>query len=130
MRGFIYHKDTGEIMGQIDAPNEGMIAAQVFDTAHFYYVGEANIVTDFFPGGVKAIRPTMTVSQSKQEVVADSVDSVTITGIPSGATIRWNEVEQIADGNDIEFVTDIIGEHKLQITLWPFQDAEVTINAI
>jgi len=121
-----YIISTGQIIGHGFTNSDTVIV----DDGCAYIEAKHDADTKYIVNGEIADRPTMTVSQSKQEVVADSVDSVIITGIPSGATIRWNATEQTADGNDIEFVTDIIGEHKLHITLWPYQDAEVTINAI
>jgi len=119
---------TGEITQNMNVPigtkelqcldGEGYVEGE-YDSKYFYY--SDNGMTD---------RPEISLAMNKVQIIANMVDASIISGIPSGAKINWNYTEQIADGSDIEFVTDIIGEHKLQITLWPYQDAEVTINAI
>jgi len=122
-----YSIETGKIIGNVTCSYE-VIPPPV--EGYQNIEGEFDSATQYIAEGVVTDRPAMVVGLSKQEIAADAVDMAIISGIPSGATIRWNETEQIADGSDVEFVTDIIGEHRLHITLWPYQDAEVTINAI
>jgi len=123
----VYHQSTGKIWGVYSCPSSTNDAQ--CPENHSWIDGDYNSDLYFFDDGMKQ-RPTMQIITSASEITPNSADASIISGIPSGATIRWNNTEQIADGSDIEFVTDIIGEHKLQITLWPYQDAEVTINAI
>ena len=102
----------------------------VAEEGHAYLEAVSNDMSQYVNDGAIVDKPLLSVIVDKPTITADGSDVVTITGIPEGATVRWNDMEMIADGNDIEFMTDIVGEHKLRITLWPYKDAEVTIHAI
>ena len=124
---------TGRIRGTVVCPEE-WYELQLLEGEDYV---ESNINQDDFDINLYRIvdgeiveKSPMSFSIDKSQIYADGVDIAAITGVPSGAIIRCKDTEQIADGTDVEFVTDIIGEHKLQITLWPYQDAEVIINAI
>lgn len=49
-----------------------------------------------------------------------------LRGVPSGASIRIGESVYEADGSEIELEFDHPGTYSLRITLWPYQDLELT----
>lgn len=92
--------------------------------------GHCVIATSYVTGEEQiAERPIIHTTLSVPTIQANGTDICLISGIPEGATVTSSEFFIVADGSDLEFVTDIPGEHKLKITLWPYMDAEVVIDA-
>jgi len=129
----IFNPLTGEIARTVECPQASYLSqvnegeGYVFsDVEQALFVIEAHYVVD----DVIVPRPTLSFILSINTITANGTDTCLISGIPAGAEITSNDTTITTDGSDIEFVTDIPGEHRLQITLWPYQDAEVVINAI
>ena len=70
-------------------------------------------------------RPSMGITIDKTSISADGVDKAVISGVPDGASLG----EAVADGTDIEFITDQAGLHEIYISLFPYQDEKVEIHA-
>lgn len=127
----IYHTATGKILQTMNTFEEWMDDFILSLPEYSFIIGKCDDLQRFYVNAdTLTERPALSYTVSKTTIDADATDIALISGIPSSATICLNGTEQTADGSDIEFVTDIVGEHTLQIILWPYQDAEVTINAI
>ena len=68
---------------------------------------------------------------SSLQILANSSDTVTISNIPAGTTIRWHDdlIEEITDGL-AELSTDMPSTYKLQFTNVAYLDEEVAIEAL
>ena len=129
----IFDPDSGEIKRTVECPPVGYLS-QVNE-------GEGHILSDieqalfdieshYIVDGSITPRPELGITMSRANIAANGTDTCNISGIPEGATVTSNEFSITADGSDLEFATDIPGEHVLKISLWPYMDAEVTINAL
>jgi len=62
---------------------------------------------------------------NKQPLRAALVGS-SIKGVPSGASVTIEGVDYIADGSDIELEFSHVGTYKINISLFPWLDTELT----
>lgn len=123
-----YEKETGRIIQMVSIVPH---FTDISDTeTHAYLKGSCDLGADFVQDGAVLPRPKMSIALSVGEIAADMEDTAIINGILEGAAVTSNGQSMVADGTDMEFVTDVIGVHKLEIVLFPYLDAEVTINAI
>lgn len=123
-----YNNVTGYILGSAQGDEETINAnkpegAEIIEGS---FSGEHFYIQD----GSAVERPALILILSRTTVTADGIDYVLIEGIPEGATIRDDNDSITSDGAVVEFVSDIVGEHKFWVSAWPYQDAEVIINAI
>ena len=65
-------------------------------------------------------------------ISADGVDSSTIAGLPVGAEISVNSIiiGVVDESESFIFTTDVPGAYVVRVSLFPWRDYEVTINAI
>ncbi|WP_438279723.1 hypothetical protein [Pseudomonas alabamensis] len=59
--------------------------------------------------------------------LALEVSGTTIKGIPTGAEILIEDVRYVADGTDIHLTFTGGQQHQVLITLWPYQDEELSL---
>jgi hypothetical protein len=85
--------------------------------------------TQYAPAGAVQDRPDMLVMADKSDILADNIDFCTITGVLSSSLVDDGQNQVIADGLPIEFSTDIPGLHQIRITLFPYQEIVININA-
>lgn len=123
-----YEKETGRIIQMVSIVPH---FTDISDTeTHAYLKGSCVLDADFVQDGAVLPRPKMSITLSTGEIAADMEDTAIISGILEGAAVTSNSQTMVADGSDMEFVTDVVGVHKLNIALFPYLDAEVIINAI
>lgn len=128
--GTIYDLTTGEIMWHVTALEEdvqrqtllgyGVITEKIDDTTHYI---DAQTETAL-------ARPTFSLSHPST-VLADMIAEATITGIPSGTKVTWPDgvITTETDGQ-VELSTDTPGFYTFRFELWPYQDKEITIEAV
>lgn len=109
-----YEKDTGMINRVIRYPRP--------DYDELYpgclYFGDTFQVSDathYVKDGSVEIRPSMHV------VIEGSI----LKGVPAGSSVIIEGSEYTADGSDIELDFEFSGKYLIQVTQWPFIDAEV-----
>ena len=94
--------------------------------------GIADGETHYVQSGEKIERPTMLVSIDQTTISADGVDPTTMSGLPTGAEISVNNIiiGMVDESGSFIFTTDVPGGYAIRVSLFPWRDYEVTINAI
>lgn len=130
---YLYESTTGRVLATAIYNNEGDGAAA---GTRIIAVGEIKPSTEYAPGGVKTQRPVVAMAINKSTVVANGVDSVTITLIPVGAKVSiFKDQDALARAivtvNDGTLIAtfDTPGLYTLFITLFPNVDVLFTVTA-
>jgi len=73
----------------------------------------------------------MSLITTNTPLIADGIDEVIISGIPSDVQVEWPDGQtDIVTGGEIRFSVDLPGTYTFQFTAIPYLDKEVTIEAI
>jgi hypothetical protein len=91
------------------------------DLLHNYYY---DVVSGSF-----VPRILIPVTVDKTSISADGIEKAVISGVPNETAITINNELHIADGTDIEFQSDTLGEFVFSFYLKPYLRTEVIINA-
>ena len=128
----IYKISTGEIKRIVTGTRSGVIAQiQAGESISFGY---ADSNTQYVQQSGYVDRPVQQITLSKTSLAADGVDLITISRAVDGSQLtavnmQTGETVTGAISNNDEFYTNMPGDIKITISLWPYQDYEVTINA-
>ena len=95
-----------------------------------YVEGEHNPNTRYVVDSAVVSRPTLQLTVSADEIAADGTATSSISGIPAGAYIACNGKSAISDGTPIIFSTDMLGDNKIRVSVFPYVYKEITINGI
>lgn len=63
-------------------------------------------------------------------IVADDVDAVVITNLPTPCTVRWNKTDYVVTDGVFEFAAATPGVYQLKFTAFPFVPKRITVNAL
>lgn len=78
-------------------------------------------------------RPIMTISLNKASILADGIDTLTISSIPEGAILRIKGetffVEEIVSGGIETFLTNSTGNYIIEVEKFPYITFKGTFNA-
>lgn len=68
---------------------------------------------------------------NKAQIIADAVDTATISGVPAGTTVTWHDgqVDEVTDGV-VELATDLPDTYTLKFSAVAYLDQEVTLEAV
>lgn len=124
-----YDPVTGEIIAWYSGPESQINLQSFVVNSEPYIEGNGEPGKEYYVDiSVPEIipRPQMTLVTDKSSIAADGVDAATISSIPEGAVVEGVTIG--ADG-ELIFTTTDPAEHKLVFSLFPYLDAEVTINA-
>ncbi len=129
----IYKTQSGEIVRQIACPAE-LIVLQV-GVGEAVYPGFPDPAVYYVDAGVLREREVMPVSIDKLQVVANGIDTVTISGIPGVAErrlVRVNRVPYRLEAGDpvFELTTDMPGEYRVSVVSPPYLDKEWIVEAV
>ena len=127
MKWYTLYSDNGKIV-QNSFKNTPPVMT-LYQDLH-YIEGKYQSHSHYIKNEVATPRPEMSLTLDKQTIAADAEDMATISGIPAGATVTSSENSAVVDSGSLEFVTDQVGTHTLKFELFPYLDAEVTINAV
>ena len=131
MRYFVYNSQTGrtyfEGVGELSDPilehhqNGAVIGADVSGDFSEYYIDD----------GVIVARLPMPLITTNTPLIADGIDEVIISGIPSGVQVEWPDGQtDIVTGGEISFSVDLPGTYTFRFTAVLYLDKEITIEAI
>lgn len=126
-----FYDDTGYINRVIDVPdNEMPYYVDLYgDSVEGSYDPEKYCVN---VSGSVAKRPLFTLSQNKNEIVADGIDTITISGVVAGATISVcgpASDEWVTEATSFDLTVNVPGNYVVQIFKWPYVNDQVTFNA-
>lgn len=114
-RHFVVYDDAGAILRTGSCP-EGMYEQQASDGEHImigqcddstHYVAKENIVN----------KMPFRLTISGKVVVADGIDTITLSGIPKGSTllvIGTNMTSYLVDDGEFEFSVDVPGPYTIK----------------
>ena len=96
-----------------------------------YYDGPLIQADIYVESGSVTQRQPMSLITTNTPLIADGIDEVIISGIPSDVQVRWpdGQVDTVTDG-EIRFSVDLPGTYTFQLTAVPYLDQEITIEAI
>jgi len=128
---FEYEMATGKVLFTTLG---NFVAGELPDTpfpANDIRLGDADWTQYVNPAtDVLEARPAMAATIDKTTVAAGGVDYATVTNVPSGAEVLIaGQNEGVSDGTDVELTFDISGQYVVKISLFPYLDWKVTINA-
>lgn len=94
---------------------EAKINAQNYGLA--YCFGDGDSRKHYVKDGLIVERPKLALE----------VTGTTIQGIPKGAEVLIEDVRYVADGTDIHLTFSGDQEHLVLITMWPYQEEELSL---
>jgi hypothetical protein len=142
--GVIFDSNTGQILRCVSTTpenlmkqvnlNEDAIEADMNVRDDIYYVKERDCI----------LRPVQTTTVNKVSLLADGVDFIEFSNVPSGtfsARKLYNQTEifteqppEVAISGDIvdsdTFSTIVSGSYKIKIESFPYLDFEIIVEAI
>lgn len=94
--------------------------------------GASNPDADYVNAGVITPRPTFPLSADKSVIVANGIEEVTFSGFPVGAAFsvsgpssdRWVETE-----SSVAITANVPGAYRVKVSMFPYLDQSVVINA-
>lgn len=123
-----YASRTGRILDVVVIPDDA------YDyNSTLLYDGIVDGETHYIVDGEPIPRPAQATAIDKTEVMADGADVVTITGIPSGATLSVSgpvtvSPQQVDDGA-AELAFDVPGDYTVRVECFPWLPWESAIHA-
>ncbi len=130
---YLYETSSGRVLalGSYDERGDGAAARTVAG-------GVINPLTQYVPAGVVTARPTFnlaTLLLDKQAILANAVDTATISGIPNGSIVKVYKDQDafprailtIADGT-LQLRVDTAGAYQIVISNFPTQ--QHTFNVV
>ena len=96
-----------------------------------YYDGPLSQADIYVESGSVIQRQPMSLITTNTPLIADGIDEVIISGIPSDVQVEWpdGQIDTVTDG-EIRFSVDLPGTYTFQLTAVPYLDQEITIEAI
>lgn len=125
--GFIVFDVNGKILRVGYAPSD-MINIQANEN-EFVIRGYADAATQFIVSGFVADKIQMPVSVDKTDINADGIDTITVSDIPENCAYSINGMEGIVTDGQMSLTFDDPGEYNLKLSLFPYLDYSVMINA-
>lgn len=122
----VYANTTGQILRNVDAPPD--LAQMQAGAGESLIAGRADDLTQYVNGGIIIDRPTMPGGLSAPVITtadtamlaAQEGASVEITGPVNGTATL--------DADGLEISSDIPGTYTIKVTLFPYLDAEYTLE--
>jgi len=130
---YLYESTTGRVLATAAYDERGDGAAA---GTRVIATGTIAALTEYAPGGVKTARPVVAMAINKGTVIANGVDSVTITLIPVGAKVSiFKDQDQLAraivtvnDGT-LTATFDSPGLYTLFVASFPNVEVSFTVSA-
>lgn len=131
MKNFVVYKTTtGEILRTGRAPDD-MLTIQA-GAGETVIEGTANDATQYVAAGVVTNKPPMGCTINKTTMLANGVDSATISGVPNPTTARVSgpasSTATVIDGT-LQLTFDLPGTYKVALTSINKLPQEFAINA-
>ena len=96
-----------------------------------YYDGPLSQADIYVESGSVIQRQPMSLITTNTPLIADGIDEVIISGIPSGVQVEWPDGQtDIVTGGEISFSVDLPGTYTFRFTAVPYLDKEITVEAI
>lgn len=126
---FANYDESGRIRFVGDVP-ESMIELQQGSI----WIGDADPETDYIVGGERRQRRPFPASVARSTVKADATDVLIVAGVPAGATLSMSgpvsAEGKVDTAGDVKLTFALLGTYELTLSLFPFLDLRVSINAI
>lgn len=130
MNNYIVYNERGAILQTGTCPSE-MLGLQK-SAGRNVMEGTASIESDYVVGGAITARPTMAAAISAQSIAADGVSAITIGDLPAGVELVIHGpvvTSGITDGSVVELTFALPGSYTIWLSLFPFKNMELIINA-
>lgn len=76
----------------------------------------------YFLDDIPTLRPDLEgVSISPSSIFADNESIAVLTGVPEGAVVTFGSASIVAQGENIELTTNVVGPSEVVIELFPFK---------
>lgn len=126
----VYNKYTGKILRIVSGPESIYNAIIVEPSVEDVIEGSCDIDGYVVVNKKAILRVVMPVGIDKTDITADGISEVTISSINVGATLTVNSIDhgQVNDGK-VEMTFDLSGQYIIKLSLFPYIDWEVIINA-
>lgn len=90
----------------------------------------SQIIDEYYVNnGVLKKRPLMKIICNKTEMIANDIDEIKLENVIKGSLVIVNNFSDTSKDETITLTTDIAGEYKIQIDLWPFMTWEKVVTA-
>ena len=77
----------------------------------------------YFLDGVLTPRPEMSITQSKTTMLADGVDTITFSNVPTGATATVREWTGNVNDGSLTLAMALVGGFSVSFSKWPYKDS-------
>jgi hypothetical protein len=124
-----YDPNTGEILGQRIG-----FYRDVLSEPYSFVLGEGDSKTQYIdttksPPVIRA-RPAMAIRQSKTTIIADGVDSMTLSGLPVPCDVTiGNSAYHVEDG-ELEWGTLMPRVYEIRVNAFPYLEWSTEVTAI
>ena len=126
-----YDPASGRVVNKLTVPGEEV--QQYLDLDPYLVEGEADFLTDYVLNKVITRRPASTVFAEVTTVAANGTDTITVSGIPTGAEITLVGTgfrqSAIGDGTLLKLSFAIAGQYELEVKNFPDLSFKATIHA-
>lgn len=77
----------------------------------------------YFLDGVLTPRPEMSITQSKTTMLADGVDTIAFSNVPTGATAAVREWAGNVNDGSLTLAMALVGGFSVSFSKWPYKDS-------
>lgn len=133
MRNYLIYDEDGRIIQTGVVPAAMLELQGEPESGRFVMEGSADVCTQYVRKGVIVSRPVCPALLSTASIQADGIDEVVAWQVPAGARIAVQgplAMSGTADGSNIAMTFATPGVYRFSVQLFPFQDMEVSINAV
>jgi len=134
MTNYLIYNQAGEIV-QTGSMLEEMFELQIDEEGNRRPImaGNADPKTQYVQDAEVVARPTFAVAFSAMSAAADGSEEITLSGLPAGVAVSVAgpaAISGVTDGSDIVLTFVLPGRYMVRLKLFPYQDMEVTLNAV
>jgi len=127
-----YVRNTGEIVSTIKSPDSN--ALELYKNATMDAIVSNQEITFpcayFVNNGEVAIRPLNPATISALTLLADSIDSITISSLPNPCSVTVDDATyEVTDGS-FEFSTTMPGAYSVVVESFPYKPTTFEVTAI
>jgi len=131
MKKYAIHSAFGEILQTLICSPGASLIQQLGESYIVEVSDGVDDATHFIVSDSARPKQPMPLITTNTPLIADGIDEVIISGIPSGVQVEWPDgFTHIEDSGSVGFKVDLPGTYAFQFTAIPYLDKEVTIEAV